>query len=209
MKRQVNRLLEKAKAGSFPKNLEPMLATLVNEPVEEPGWIYEIKWDGYRAISYLNKGKVNILSQNNKSFDEKFYPIHQALKKWKIDAVVDGEIVVVNEQGMPDFGDLQLWRSEADGQLAYFIFDILWLEGKNLMDLPLAKRAEILKAVVPEEHETIRRSEQFNTPGKDFFLMADRMGLEGIFAKKLDSIYTPGKRSKHWLKIKTEKRQEF
>src|SRR5688572_14919653 len=79
--------------------IEPMLATLVDKPFDEPGWVYEIKWDGYRAISYIKNGKVDIRSRNNKSFNEKFYPVYDALLKWKTDAIVDGEIIVVNQKG--------------------------------------------------------------------------------------------------------------
>src|SRR4030095_7285543 len=98
----------------FPANISPMLATLVDEPFDEPGWIYEVKWDGYRAIAYLNRGSVNICSRNNKSFNQKFYPVYNALLEWKINAVVDGEIMVINDKGISDFSDLQGWRSEAD-----------------------------------------------------------------------------------------------
>ena len=129
----------------MPRDIEPMLATLVNEiPGDEQNWIYEIKWDGYRALAYLNKGAVEMRSRNNKSFNEKFYPVYDALEKWRINAVVDGEIVVINDQGMPDFGDLQLWRSEADGQLVFYLFDVLWLEGSNVMNLPLEERHQLL-----------------------------------------------------------------
>ena len=186
-----------------------MLATLVADPVEGSGWLYEIKWDGYRAISYINKGVVEIRSRNNKSFNEKFYPVHAALQKWKINAVVDGEIVVVNDEGLPDFGDLQLWRSEADGQIALYVFDVLWLEGYDVMNLPLEERHQLLRSIIPPDNGIIKLSEQFDTSGKDFFVLAERLGLEGIFAKRSNSIYTPGFRSKDWLKIKTEKRQEF
>ncbi|TMI90548.1 MAG: DNA ligase D [Bacteroidetes bacterium] len=186
-----------------------MLATLVADPVEDSGWLYEIKWDGYRAISYINKGVVEIRSRNNKSFNEKFYPVHAALQKWKINAVVDGEIVVVNDEGLPDFGDLQLWRSEADGQIALYVFDVLWLEGYDVMNLPLEERHQLLRSIIPPDNGIIKLSEQFDTSGKDFFVLAERLGLEGIFAKRSNSIYTPGFRSKDWLKIKTEKRQEF
>src|SRR4051812_31195744 len=111
--------------------IEPMLATLVDKPSEGPGWVYEVKWDGYRAISYLKKGVVDIRSRNNKPFNEKFYPVYEALKKWKVNAVVDGEIIVLNRSGISDFSDLQNWRSEADGQLAYYLFDLLSLDGKS------------------------------------------------------------------------------
>jgi bifunctional non-homologous end joining protein LigD len=197
-----------SKKDRFPENIEPMLATLVDEPFHEPGWLYEIKWDGYRAISYIANGNIEIRSRNNKSFNQKFYPVHDALKKWKINAVVDGEIIVMNDKGAADFSDLQGWRSEADGHLGYYIFDILWLEGKDLTQLPLKKRREILRSVVPAEHPTLKMSESFDAEGKEFFRLASKFGLEGIIAKKEDSVYNPGIRSREWLKIKTEKRQE-
>lgn len=217
MNATLRKLLNKGRSSTMPHNIEPMLATLVDEvPADEENWIYEIKWDGYRALAYLNKGAVDIRSRNNKSFNEKFYPVYDALKKWsgetpsgKVNAVVDGEIVVVNDEGMPDFGDLQLWRSEADGQLVFYVFDVLWLEGFNVMNLPLGERHRLLQSIVPPANSIIKISEQFNTPGKDFFSLAEQLKLEGIFAKRSDSIYTPGNRSKDWLKIKTEKRQEF
>src|ERR1700741_646373 len=99
------KLLKKGRLSAMPGNIEPMLAILVSDPVEESGWLYEIKWDGYRAIAFMSKGSVNIRSRNNKSFNEKFYPVYEALQKWKINAVVDGEIVVVNDEGLPDFSD--------------------------------------------------------------------------------------------------------
>ncbi|MBC7827646.1 MAG: DNA ligase D [Chitinophagaceae bacterium] len=185
-----------------------MLATLVDAPVDEPGWTYEIKWDGYRALGFVNKEKTDLVSRNNKSFNQKFYPVYDALKQWNINAVVDGEVVVVNEKGAADFSDLQGWRSEADGQLMYYLFDILWLQGKNLMNLPLTERRKILASVAPKNHDIIQRSETFNIPGKELFELTDKLGLEGIIAKKENSIYLPGARSREWLKIKTEKRQE-
>lgn len=103
-------ILKHGKASSAPKDIEPMLATLVTQPVTENGWIYEMKWDGYRAVAYMQNGEVDICSRNNKSFNQKFYPLYETLQQWNINAVVDGEIVVVNEQGVPSFSDLQLWR---------------------------------------------------------------------------------------------------
>ena len=191
----------------LPKDIKPMLATLVEQAVDEAGWVYEVKWDGYRAIGYLNEGAVEIRSRNNKSFNEKFYPVFDALKKWKINAVIDGEIIVVNEKGVPDFSDLQGWRSEADGNLAFYLFDILWLEGMDLMNLPLTERREILRSVIPVEG-SIKLSESFDASATEFFALADKMGLEGIMAKRATSPYVPDQRGKEWLKIKTEKRQE-
>jgi bifunctional non-homologous end joining protein LigD len=197
--------------GDFPSEIEPMLATLVDKPVDDEGWMYEVKWDGYRALGYMNNGTVEIKSRNNKSFDEKFYPVYNALKEWNRNAVVDGEIVVVNDKGVPDFGDLQNWRSEADGHLAFYLFDLLWLDGKDLMNEPLHERRKLLHQAVEAYKENtgiIKVSENFEATGTEFFALADKMGLEGIMAKKADSLYVPGARTKDWLKIKTEKRQE-
>ena len=200
----------KSSAGQspLPGFFKPMLATLIDEPFHEPGWTYEIKWDGYRALSFLNKGSVEILSRNNKPFDEKFYPIHQSLSALPIKAVVDGEIVVLTNNGVSDFGALQNWRSEADGQLIYYLFDIIWYEGQDLKELPLIERREILKRIVPNNDDTIRISESFKENGVDFYNAAYEMGLEGIIAKKEDSIYSPDLRSKDWLKVKTSRFQE-
>ena len=192
---------------AIPKNLKPMLATLVDKPFDNKDWVYEVKWDGYRTLAYLNKGKVDLRSRNNKSFNEKFYSIYNALQEWSVNAVIDGEIVVLDEKGVSHFGTLQNWRSEADGQLFFYVFDILWLEGYNLMDLPLIERREILKQIVPVEGN-IRLSENFNVSGKEFFEAADKLGLEGIIAKEAESTYTPDIRTKSWLKIKTSERHE-
>ncbi|MGZ8510252.1 MAG: DNA ligase D [Chitinophagaceae bacterium] len=191
----------------FPKTFKPMLATLVDKPFDERGWIYEIKWDGYRAVAMINNGKVNLISRNNKSFNEKFYPVSQSLKKWKINAIIDGEVAVLNNNGIAHFGSLQNWRSEADGALVYYVFDILWLNGYDLKELPLIQRREILKKHIPQEG-IIRLSETFDTTATRFLNNAAKMGMEGIMAKKADSIYREDDRTKAWLKIKANKRHE-
>ena len=191
----------------IPNLIKPMLATLVDKPFDEDGWLYEIKWDGYRATTYIDNGSVEMKSRNNKSFNEKFYPLYEALQKWKIRGVVDGEIVVINKRGIPDFGALQSWRSEADGELMYYIFDLLWLDGKDLMQLPLFERRKKIKKIMPPL-DNIRMSESFEAGASEFFEVAKKLQLEGIIAKKADSKYYPGERSKEWLKIKTGKSQE-
>ena len=201
-------LLKDAKKQKIPAGIKPMLATLVDEPFDDPDWVYEVKWDGYRALGFVNNGEVELLSRNNKSFNQKFYPIHQILSKWKINALLDGEILVLNEKGISNFGSLQNWRSEADGELVFYLFDILWYEGKNLTLLPLIERQKILKGILPTTDDNVRVSKVFSASGKDFFKAAERMGLEGIIAKKADSVYSANMRSKEWLKIKVSKRQE-
>ncbi len=201
-------LLKKASKSKIPTGIKPMLATLVDDPFDDTDWVYEVKWDGYRALGFVNKGEVELLSRNNKSFNEKFYPIYNLLKNWEINAVVDGEILVLNDKGISNFGNLQNWRSEADGELVYYVFDLLWYEGKNLMQLPLTSRQAILKEILPANDDRVRVSKVFTANGIDFFKAAERMGLEGIIAKKAASTYIPDLRSKDWLKIKVHKRQE-
>jgi len=204
----VKKFLAKAKAKKFTKNIKPMLATLVDKPFDEEGWFYEVKWDGYRALAFMNNGKTELKSRNNKSFNDKFYPVYEAARQWNINAVVDGEVVVVNEKGISDFGALQNWRSEADGTLLYYVFDIIWLNGKDLTELSFTERREILKSVMPVENENIRLSETFEGTGVEFFEAAKQSRLEGIIAKKANSMYHPSAKSGEWLKIKTGKRQE-
>jgi bifunctional non-homologous end joining protein LigD len=207
-KTQVRTLLKNSIKSKYPSRLSPMLATLVDQPFSEEGWLYEIKWDGYRALSFLQGKEVELKSRNNKSFNDKFYPVTSALAQWNIDAVIDGEVVVIGDQGISHFGNLQNWRSEADGELYYYVFDILWYDGYDLTQLPLTERREILKSMMPAQG-IIRYSENFAESGIDFFEAARQLGLEGIIAKKADSLYTPGARSKEWLKIKANKRQEM
>jgi bifunctional non-homologous end joining protein LigD len=199
--------ITRKKKSPMPRNIMPMLSTLTETPVEGDNWLYELKWDGFRALAYLNNGKVELRSRNNKDFNSKFYPVYEALRRWKVKAVIDGEIVVVNEKGIPDFEALQVWRSEADGQLAFFVFDILWYEGYDVSAAPLLERRSLLQSVIPDS-EMIRYSEGFDTDPSDLFKVTAELGLEGIMAKDKQSEYRPGRRSKEWLKIKAQKHQE-
>lgn len=206
-KRAIKKNIKKGRATKFPAKISPMLATLVDKPFNQEGWSYEVKWDGYRAVAFINNGKVDLKSRNDKLFNTKFYPVYDSIKAWNINAVVDGEIVVIKDDGQSDFGSLQNWRSEADGELIYYVFDLLWLDGKDLTSLPLFQRRALLKEIVPAQG-IIRFSENFESGGTEFFSTARRLGLEGIIAKKTDSVYQPGERTRDWLKIKTNKRQE-
>jgi bifunctional non-homologous end joining protein LigD len=207
-KNDTEAILKKAPKGKIPTGIKPMLATLVNEPFDDPDWVYEVKWDGYRTLGFINKGEVQLLSRNNKDFNEKYYPLKKLLESWKINAVIDGEILVLNDKGVSNFGALQNWRSEADGELVLYIFDMLWYEGKNLMDLPLTDRQAIMRKVIPTDDDRVRLSQTFKANGTEFFEAAGKIGLEGIMAKRASSTYAPDNRSKDWLKIKINKRQE-
>jgi bifunctional non-homologous end joining protein LigD len=205
---ETNTFLANAPKGKFNSSIKPMLATLVDKPFDSDGWLYEVKWDGYRALALMNKGTVELKSRNDKSFKEKFYPVTAAIAEWNVNAIVDGEIVVLGENGISNFGALQNWRSEADGEIYYYVFDILWLEGKDLTGLPLTERKAILKSIIPSEG-IIRLSDAFEESGTEFFETAKKLGLEGIIAKKADSLYHTGDRTNDWLKIKANKRQEM
>jgi len=187
--------------SKFPQSLKPMLAVLVNKPFDNPGWQYEVKWDGYRAVAFLNKNKVDLKSRNDKSFNEKFYPVTKALNELKINAVLDGEIVVADKNGISNFGALQNWRSESDGELYYYVFDLLWFDNYNFTSVPLSERRNILETLVPKTG-IIKLSQSFHSSGIEFFESAKKIGLEGIMAKKSDSLYRPGERTDEWLKIR-------
>lgn len=202
-----DKLLEKSPRQAFYSHIEPMLATLVDKPFDNGDWVYEVKWDGYRAVAFMHKGDVELKSRNDKSFNEKFYPIYDQLKEIKLNAIMDGEVVVLDKNGVANFGGLQNWRSEADGDLVYYVFDILWYEGKDLKNLSLLERKAILKTVLPQ-NEQILFSEHFDTSGADFLKEAKKLGLEGIMAKRKYSSYHVNNRSHDWLKIKANKRQE-
>ncbi len=186
-----------------------MLATLTDEPFDDDGWIYEIKWDGYRAVSYLNNGSVEILSRNNLSFTQKFKEVTDALKQWNINAVVDGEIVAMSDEGVANFQQLQNFATHgASTHLEYYVFDIIWFDGKDVTNLTLLERKLLLQSIIPEDDSVIKFSDHIEAKGKEFFKLATDRGLEGIMAKKSDSTYTTNFRTKQWLKIKNNKRLE-
>lgn len=185
----------------------PMLATLTDAPFDREGWSFEVKWDGYRALCFRDGAETELRSRNDQSFNERFYPIYEAAGKWDVRAVVDGEIVVADDNGVSHFNRLQHWRAETDGPLHYYVFDLLWLDGQSLLELPLSERQERLRRIVPADGP-IRMGIVVETNGLAFYEAAKKLGLEGIMAKRMDSLYRPGTRSKDWLKIKIQQRQE-
>ena len=190
------------------KNFKPMLATLADQPFNDPDWEFEVKWDGYRALTTLQAGDVIIASRNDKSYNEKFFPIYRNLQQLKFDAVLDGEIVVIDKNGRSDFSSLQNWRSAKDGKLIYYVFDLLSFQGESLLEFPLSYRRAKLTQIIGEENLEIKISRPLDSSGTDSFAFAKQNGLEGILAKRKMSPYYPGKRSHDWLKIKVKKRQE-
>ncbi|WP_333624848.1 DNA ligase D [Sphingobacterium siyangense] len=200
-------LLKKSPKQVFYTTVQPMLATLIDKPFDDQNWVYEVKWDGYRALAFMKNGKIELKSRNDKSFNEKFYPVYDTLKSIAINAILDGEIVVLEKNGTANFAALQNWRSEADGDLVYYVFDILWYDGKDLKGLSLLDRKAILKEVMPQ-NDLILLSEHFDTSGVEFLNEAKKLGIEGIMAKRKESVYHIHERSSDWLKIKANRRQE-
>ncbi|MCW3073148.1 MAG: Bifunctional non-ous end joining protein LigD [Flaviaesturariibacter sp.] len=206
----VKRLLRKysrEEKSPIPQQVKPMLATISGEAFNDKDWLFEIKWDGYRAIASINEQEVSLHSRNTLSFNEKFAPVVKALEEWGVPAVLDGEVVILNGSGKADFGALQQWGKTGNGILNYYVFDLLWLGGIDLRDKPLVERRKLLQQILPESG-TIRYSDDIEEYGIDFFKMAKGSGLEGIIAKRKDATYLDGQRSANWLKIKAEERHE-
>ena len=202
LKRKYNRGAE----VPMPADIKPMMATLTDKAFNHAAWQFEIKLDGYRALAYLKDGKAELRSRNNNSF-KKFAPLHTALSDWNINAVIDGEIVVLNEDGHSDFSGIQQWEKKGEGQLLFYVFDLLWLDGMDLMQHPLHERQTVLRQLIPDSG-VIRFSDHIDECGLDFFEIAKQNKLEGIIAKDKNAPYIAGIRSKSWLKIKTEERHE-
>jgi bifunctional non-homologous end joining protein LigD len=199
--------LRDAAPQPLPGEVRPMLASLAREPFDHPDWIFEVKWDGYRAIARVHNHGVSLLSRNGIALDRKFPPVAQALRNFGYDAVLDGEIVVVDGQGRPDFQALQHYPGPEKGHLLYYVFDLLHFQGYDLTGLPLLRRKELLKKVLPSSPH-VRYSDHVPDKGVLFYKAASSKGLEGIVAKHGTSTYEPGKRTRQWLKIKTRLTQE-
>ena len=191
----------------MPGTFIPMLATLIDEPFDNRDWLFEIKWDGYRAVAYCRGEEVELVSRNLKPFTQKYAPIAQALKDLNLQAVFDGEIVAVDENGLANFQALQNWQN-TPVQLRYYIFDVVWLDGLDLSNLPLSRRKQILQQLIPPDLEHLRYSDHVEGKGLSFFKAAVKQGLEGIMAKRANSIYQIGTRTPDWAKIKVAMRQE-
>lgn len=182
-----------------------MLATLIDEPFDQKGWIFETKWDGYRILGCKNRA-VELISRGGKSYGAKFPTIVDELKKLKGSFIIDGEVVILDKKGKSNFQLLQNYYKRKIGIPYYCVFDLLELNGKNVRKLPLIERKEQLKKLI-RGSKFIRYTNHIETKGKSFFQKAVKKGLEGIIAKKEDSLYRSG-RSRDWLKNKTKMRQE-
>jgi bifunctional non-homologous end joining protein LigD len=199
--------LQDAPVEPMPHGIIPMLATPVKEPFDHPDWLFEVKWDGYRAVAEVRDGDVSLYSRNQISLNKKFPSILDSLRKLRFDAVLDGEVVVVDDQGRPDFQMLQHSLGSPNGHLLYYVFDLLHFRGHDLTGLPLIRRKELLKKILPSTPK-IRFSDHVWKEGVLFYRVAKEKGLEGIIAKHSQSAYEAGRRSRQWLKVKTRFTQD-
>jgi bifunctional non-homologous end joining protein LigD len=190
----------------MPKRVQPMLATLSTGLVNNEAYGYEVKWDGYRIIAFVQGGKVRMDSRGGKDYTKRYPPVERALKNLGHDAVLDGEIVVFDEAGKPSFNAVQLYNGH-EQPIKYFVFDILWLDGHDLKDLPLTKRKEILQQLV-EGNDVIQYSYTFDN-GEDLYEEMLERGWEGVVAKRKDSPYIENDRSANWLKFPVKRMDEF
>ena len=203
----------------MPTQIEPMLAQIGEVIPESDDWLYEIKWDGVRALAFVDGDSVRITGRKGTTIDVQ-YPevaaaLGQALKARS--AIIDGEIAALDEKGRPSFEKMQVRIANSDPSavallmksrpVMFFPFDLLYLDGYDLRDTPLAERKRML-ALILQPHNTIRYSQHFDTGGRQLFAAAKAQGLEGIVAKRRSSRYT-GVRSKDWLKFKATNEQEF
>lgn len=190
----------------MPRHIRPMLATLVADPFDRAGWYFEIKWDGYRAIAEVEKGKVKLYSRNGNPFNIKYPDIAGALKRVTRACVLDGEIVALNKAGKPDFHTLQHY-AETKAPLQYCVFDLLYLDGRDLRQRPLFERKALLASILPKDKRLVF-SAHIEGAGNRFFKQMQKLKLEGMVAKDSLSPYREGTRGRGWLKVKTWHEQE-
>ena len=193
-----------------PDFVSPMLAKLADHPFDRTDWIFEIKWDGYRTIADIRENTAKIYSRHQNSYDELFPEVLVALKTINRKVVLDGEIVVLDENGKAQFGLIQDYKKHRNGILVYYVFDLLFLDDVDLRDLPLRNRRELLERLFSIEKipDTIKLSQYVEEKGTSFFELVKENDLEGMVAKNLNSIYKSGKRSDDWLKIKYDNTAE-
>ncbi|MGB7394652.1 MAG: DNA ligase D [Pricia sp.] len=181
--------------------LQPMLASSTDAIFNDPNWIYELKWDGYRVLAHIWDKGVLLQSRNGVNYNAKFKALHDELKQLDHEVILDGEVVILDENGVSQFGELQNYPS-SNGILKYYVFDMLFLNGHSMLDLKLPDR----KSLIPEvlgELEIAQYCDHIEGMGTALYEKALGAGMEGVMAKAKDSTYTIGARTENWLKIKS------
>jgi len=189
--------------------VEPMLLVRQERLPEGPGWVYEIKLDGYRALAIKSDGKLQLRSRNDNEFNSRYPAIAKALLALPEETVIDGEVVALDGEGRPSFNLLQNYVS-SKATLVHYVFDVLILAGCDVTGEPLTQRRALLEEnILPRLSEPIRISPQFQASVRDLISSVKAQGLEGLVAKRADSKYEPGQRSGAWQKMRVNRGQEF
>ena len=207
--------LRSAIPSPMPAWIEPMAATLTDKAFRDEDWLFEVKWDGYRLQAVVKDGRVRTFTRNGKDGDT-YFPKLLVPPTWidAREAIVDGEVIAINEDGLPEFSLLQERLggkgpgSGASGGLVFQAFDVLYLDGRSLLRVPLEDRKRLLKSVIREDGR-VRYARHVDTEGVAFLEACAAQGLEGAIAKHRRSVYEPGIRSRAWLKLKIRPEQEL
>ncbi|PYK03021.1 MAG: ATP-dependent DNA ligase [Verrucomicrobia bacterium] len=207
---QATRLL-KGLPSAKPQFIEPMKARLVDEPPKHGDWLYELKFDGIRAMAIKNDRKVSLISRNGNKLDGRFPEIVEAVKNLPVrEYVIDGEVVALDEDGRSSFQLLQGLEMEGrKAPLRFYVFELLQLDGKSLLGLPLEQRKQVLAKICENVGDPIRYSGEISGDVKSLLAEVKRRGLEGLIGKQRNSVYEPGRRSGTWIKLKCVNEQEF
>lgn len=200
-----------ATKASLPATLAPQLATLLCAPPPDPqAWAYEIKFDGYRLMTRVDGADIKLFTRNGNDWTSKLLPLQKAIAKAKLPGGwYDGEMIMLNENGVPDFGSLQSFDAKRTNDIVLYLFDIPYFDGHDLRAVPLRERRALLQGLLEKSSsEHIRFSDAFDAPAESVVASACKLGLEGVIAKQLDSTYV-SRRSTAWIKLKCSQRQEF
>jgi len=210
-----NAVCSGARRGRMPAVVKPMLATLVDEPFSDPEWIFETKWDGFRSVCFIDGGDMRLVSRNQIDMTPQYPELAKLPKQFAAkQAIVDGEIVALDEHGMPRFQLLQnklrlrsgSYAKASKAQIVYFVFDLLYFDGFDLTACPVVERKALLEKILRPAN-FVKYSDHVEAEGEEFFRHIEKFRLEGMMAKRAASKYVQ-KRSSDWLKVKTVLRSE-
>jgi bifunctional non-homologous end joining protein LigD len=186
----------------MPVFIEPMRPTLAAKPFSDSGWLFEPKWDGWRTLCFVDDAKAHLVSRKRNSLDERFPELAQIGKAIKVKtALIDGEIVALDEDGLPQFDALRSRRRKCS--VVLYAFDLLYLDGFDLTSCPLVKRKALLRQILPKENiGRIRFTDHIIGNGEGLFAKIEELSLEGMVMKRKDSVYS-GLPNRDWLKVRT------
>jgi bifunctional non-homologous end joining protein LigD len=206
-----------ARKATMPSIIRPMLATLTDKPFSDPEWLFETKWDGFRSVCFIRKERARFVSRNQLEMTAQYPELATLPAKVKAkEAILDGEIVALDEKGVSRFQLLQprsgrknaidIARLAANSRIVYYVFDLLYLDGFDLTQCPVIERKTLLEQILKPANN-VRFSDHIIGEGEKLFREVAKVPLEGIVAKRLDSLYVP-RRSSDWLKVKTIREAE-